>query len=168
MTSTSESNFVQQQGFAEVSREACQTHFFALMFQPRIVGLWVVVGLVFQVWPLFAVLGAVLWWNVLAPARNPFDILYNRWIATARSLPRLVATPMPRRFAQGMAGTFMLAIALLLLAGWHTAAYVVEAMLVVALSALVFGRFCLGSYIYHLLTGHAAFANRTLPWAHHA
>ncbi len=30
--------------------------------------------------------------------------------------------------------------------------------------ALIFGKFCLGSYVFHLLRGEAAFANRTLPW----
>jgi hypothetical protein len=28
---------------------------------------------------------------------------------------------------------------------------------------LIFGRFCLGSYLFLLLTGQARFANRTLP-----
>lgn len=39
-----------------------------------------------------------------------------------------------------------------------------EKMLVVALAALVFGKFCLGSYVFRLLRGEAAFAKRTLPW----
>jgi hypothetical protein len=36
---------------------------------------------------------------------------------------------------------------------------------VVALGALVLGRFCLGSYLYHVLRGETTFANRTLPWS---
>jgi hypothetical protein len=166
MAGASELNFIQQQGLGQVDEETYRVRFFALMFQPKIVGLIVVLGLIFQTWPLFLTLAAVLWWNALVPSRNPFDALYNCLIAIPRSLPHLVAAPAPRRFAQGMAGTFMLAVGVFLLAGWHTAAYVVEAMLVVALSALIFGKFCLGSYIYHLLRGEVAFANRTLPWAH--
>jgi hypothetical protein len=34
-----------------------------------------------------------------------------------------------------------------------------------ALAALIFGRFCLGSYLFLLFTGRLGFANRTLPWA---
>ena len=116
-------------------------------------------------WSLVAVLAAVPWWDVLVPSRNPFDAVYNRLVAVPRSLPRLAPAPAPRRFAQGMAGTFMIAAGVSLLMGWHAAAYVVEAMPVVALSALIFGKFCLGSCIYHLLTGQAGFANRTLPWS---
>jgi hypothetical protein len=40
-----------------------------------------------------------------------------------------------------------------------------EYVLAAALVALFFGKFCLGSYLFHLLRGDAAFANRTLPWA---
>jgi hypothetical protein len=37
--------------------------------------------------------------------------------------------------------------------------------LLAALAALIFGRFCLGSYLFLLFTGQVEFANRTLPWA---
>ena len=36
---------------------------------------------------------------------------------------------------------------------------------VAALGALIFGRFCLGSYVYHLVIGEGRFASRTLPWS---
>ena len=52
-----------------------------------------------------------------------------------------------------------------LLQGWTITAYVFEAFLVAAFSMLLFGKFCLGAYIYHLLRGEFAFANATLPWA---
>ena len=65
-----------------------------------------------------------------------------------------------------MAGTFMLAIGLSLLSGWSILAWALEALLLGALGALIFGRFCLGSYLFLLITGQAAFANITLPWAH--
>jgi len=98
------------------------------------------------------------------PHLNPFDALYNRFVAGRRpAAPGRGAGP--RRFAQGMAGTFMLAIALALYFGWRALAWGLEAFLVVALGALILGRFCVGSYLYLLLTGQAAFASRTLPWA---
>jgi hypothetical protein len=60
-----------------------------------------------------------------------------------------------------MAGTFALAIGVSLLVGWRAAAYVLEGMFV---AALVFGGFCLGSFVFHLLRGRVAFAMNTLPW----
>ena len=59
----------------------------------------------------------------------------------------------------------MLAIWLSLFFGWRILAWALEAFLLAALAALIFGRFCMGSYLFLLLTGEVRFANRTLPWA---
>jgi hypothetical protein len=67
--------------------------------------------------------------------------------------------------AQGMAAAFNLGAGLALAYGLMPLAWVLQAMLVVAFSALLFGRFCLGAYVYHLLKGRVAFANSTLLWA---
>jgi hypothetical protein len=141
-------------------------HFSGLYFQPRIVAPLVVAAIILQSPVFFFVLSAILWWNVVFPRWNPFEILYNRAIAVPRGKPMLSAAPAPRAFAQGMAAAFMLLAGLSLFAGWMIAAYVLEAFLVIAFAALLFGKFCLGAYVYHLLRGKIAFANSTLPWAH--
>jgi hypothetical protein len=64
-----------------------------------------------------------------------------------------------------MAGTFALAIGFSLLIGWHAAAIALQGLLIIALAALIFGGFCLGSFIFHLVRGRLSFAIRTLPWA---
>lgn len=158
-------NFVRQQGFRNDAALACERRYSALMFQPRLIGVLVVIGLILQAWPFFAILSAILWWNVAMPAWNPFDILYNRLVATRSGRPRLTPAPPPRRFAQAMAGSFMLAIAVFLFLDWGLAAWIVAGLLVVAIVALIFGKFCLGSYVFHTLRGDVAFANCTLPWA---
>ncbi len=158
-------NFVRQQGFRDADASACSVQYSALMFQPRLLGVLVLIGLITQAWPLFLILSAVLWWNVILPAWNPFDLFYNHFVAAPAGRSRLTPAPAPRRFAQGMAGTFMLATGVFLLLGWQIPAFVMEALLVVALGALIFGKFCLGSYIFHVLRGDSAFARRTLPWA---
>jgi hypothetical protein len=159
-------NFVRQQGFRSASREACSFQYPALMWQPRVTGFLVLIGLVFQPWPYFMALSAVLWWNVLLPSLNPFDALYNLLVARPRHLPPLEPAPSPRRFSQAMAATFMLSIGLSLLLGLYVLAWAIEAVLLLALGALIFGRYCLGSYLYLLFTGESDFARRTLPWAH--
>ncbi len=164
-TENAELNFVRQQGFREASPGACGFQYGALMWQPRVIGVLVAVGIIWQMALLFLALSAVLWWGVLFPKLNLFDVLYNTWMASPPERPRLTAAPAPRRFAQGMAASFMLGIGLSLIMDWTMTAYVLEAFLAVALAALIFGKFCLGSYIYHLVTGQADFANRTLPWA---
>jgi hypothetical protein len=165
MSSPVVTNFMKQQGFAEEPADACQMHFGALYFQPRIVFPLVLLAIVFQSAALFLLLGAVLAWNVAVPRLNPFEQAYNRWRAARNGGLRLTAAPGPRRFAQGMASAMMLGTAMALRAGVPVVAWVLEALLVIAFSALLLGRFCLGAYVFHLLRGEVAFANSTLPWA---
>ena len=104
----SQFRFIRQQGFAAPPSD---NHLYsALMFQPRIIGALVVLGIVYQSSWLFLVLSAVLLWNALVPTHNLFDAIYNHVVADPRGLPRLSAAPAPRRFAQAVAGTLAVAI----------------------------------------------------------
>jgi Domain of unknown function (DUF4395) len=157
-------NFVRQNGFADADAAACAYQFPALMFQPRVIAVVVLAGLVLQAWQPFLFLSAVLWWNVLVPRLNPFDGLHNRFVGAPKGIPPLPPAAGPRRFAQAMAATSTLGVALSLWFGSRLAALAFEAIVVTALTMLLVGRLCLGSYLFHLLRGQAAFANRTLPW----
>jgi hypothetical protein len=64
-----------------------------------------------------------------------------------------------------MAAAMTLGTGLALLCGQSALAWVLQALLVAAFSLLLFGKFCLGAYVFHLLKGRVAFANSTLPWA---
>jgi hypothetical protein len=163
--STGVRNFVLQQGFPGEAVDDCDFRFAGLMFQPRLIGVAVLVGLVLQTWPLFLGLSALLWWNVALPRLNPLDVLYNRLIAERRGRSRLEPAAGPRRLAQAMAATTTFGVAVSLLFGWRAAAWSFEALVIVALTSLLVGKLCLGSYLFHVLRGDTAFANRTLPWA---
>ncbi len=152
-----------QQGF-ETPPDNCAVRFSALMFQPRVAGSILLLAAIFQLPAVFLVLSGILWWNVVFPQMNPFDAFYNRTFGSRPEAVRLAPAPAPRRFAQGMAGTFALGIGVLLLLGLETAALVLQGLLFAALAALVFGRFCLGSFLYHLFRGKVGFAMATLPW----
>lgn len=157
--------FMAQQGFDDEEPSRRRWHFRALQLQPWVLGVLVVVGIIFHSATLFFVLAAVLLWSVLVPALNPFERLYDWVIGGPASMPKLEPAPPARRFAQGMAATFMAVTGVSLAAGWIIIAYVFEAFLLVALAALVAGRFCMGSYIFHALRGRSAFANSTCPWS---
>jgi len=157
--------FVRQQGVPDVSAAGCDYQYSALMFQPRLFAALVLVAILLQSAAMFVVLAGILWWNVLVASRNPFDLLYNRAIAAPRHRPPLMPAPAPRRFSQAVAGTILAGAGLALLAGWTVFAWILEGFVAFALGALVLGRFCLGSYVYYLLKGETAFANRTLPWS---
>ena len=164
MSAPAKRNFILQQGLCEPEAATCPLQYSALLFQPRLVGLTLVVAVILQAPLLFFALAAVLWWSAWVPRLNPFDALYNRTVARTRGVT-LTPAPPPRRFAQFLAGSFALAIGALLTAGWRTTALVLEGFFLAAVAALVLGGFCLGSLVFHLLRGRADFAKRTLPWA---
>lgn len=157
--------FVRQQGFRGEQASSCALRYPGLMFQPRLVGLLLLIGIVLQEPWWFAGLGALLLWGALLPRRNLFDFVHDALLAGRDGRPELGAAPPPRRFAQGLAGSLMLVVTLALSAGWREVAWGVEGFLVAAVGALVFGKFCLGSFLFHHLRGEGAFARRTAPWA---
>ena len=156
-------NFILQQGLCEPAAGTCELLYYALRFQPWLVGSWVVLAAILQAPFLFFALAAVLWWSALAPNLNPFDALYNLSLARSSGIT-LTSAPAPRRFAQFLAGSFALAIGVSLALGWRMAALVLEGFFIVAIGALLFGGFCFGSFVFHLVCGRADFAKRTLPW----
>lgn len=158
-------NFILQQGFEDPAPAVCPLQYSALVFQPKIVLIGVVAGILFQSPAVFAALCALLWWSALFPKLNPFSALYNRTIGTRPGAFRLGPAPAPRRAAESEAGAVALTSALLIHAGFVLAAYVVEAIFLAAGLALVIGGFCFGSFVYHLLRGRWRFALQTLPWA---
>ena len=166
MARTVEERFMQQQGFVGEAPVRLAPHFRALRFQPSIVGPLMLVAVVFQLRMVFFALAAVLAWNVAFPQWNPFERFYDRAIGRRHGLAALEPAPGPRRFAQAMAAAFMLASGIAIALGWRVTAYIFEAMLIVAFTALLGGKFCLGAYIYQVLHGRTSLANATCPWSH--
>lgn len=163
-SSVSARNFVLQQGLSAPDGSACLVLTRSLLFQPRIVGVWSFTATLFQSAPAFLILASILWWSALLPKRNPFDALHNRLLAGRGQRPLLNSAAAPRRFAQGMAAAIAMGIGICLLAGAVQAAHALEFLLLLAVSALVFGKLCLGSFVYFLLHGQVKHAVNTLPW----
>jgi hypothetical protein len=119
-------NFILQQGFEDPAPAVCPLQYSALVFQPKIVLIVVVAGILLQSQVVFAVLGALLWWSALFPKLNPFRVLYNRTLGSQPGAIRLGPAPAPRRAAETEAGTISVVSALLIHAEISLAAYVVE------------------------------------------
>ncbi len=158
-------NFILQQGFQESLPAGCPLQYSALQFQPRIIFIWIIAGILSQSSLVFAALSAVLWWSALLPGLNPFDALYNRTIGQRTGAYRLSPAPAPRRIAQAIAGSFALACALLIYFQLAITARLIEIVLLAAVLAVTVGGFCLGSFVYHVFRGNRKFARETLPWA---
>jgi len=157
-------NFIVQQGFSPSCSTTCDLQYSALLFMPRLLGLAFLAAAVLRLPTMFFALGMLLWWCVGAPRFNPLNWLYN-WVMAPVSGVTLTPAPAPRRFSQFLGGSFALAIAASQATGAYTTALVLQAILLAAVSAVVFGGFCLGSFLFHILRGHRDVAMRTLPWA---
>jgi len=162
---TMKRNFILQLGFEDPAPTVVPLQYSALVFQPKVVLIGVVAGILFQSPAIFAALGALLWWSALLPKLNPLNALYNRTIGSRPGAFRLGPSPAPRRGAEAQAGAMALVSALLIHAGFSLAAYVVGAILLAAALAVVIGSFCLGAFTFHLMRGRWRFALETLPWA---
>ena len=112
MSEVAKRQFVRQQGFDDVPVADCACQHSALMFQPRLLAVFVLLAILLQ-----------------------------------------------------SAALFLSGAGLAFLGGWPSLSWILQGVVAIALGALVLGRFCLGSYLYHLLRGDTSFANRTLPWS---
>lgn len=128
-------------------------------------GIVFLLGLFTQSAYVFLSLSLLLWWSALRPEQNPFEMLYNRTLGKRPGAEQLSSAPSPRRFAQGMAATLTLLIAVCLFFNRPLWAYILEFMMGLALLALVASGFCLGSVVYYLCRGQSDIVKRTLPWA---
>ena len=158
-------NFILQLGFEDPAPAIVPLQYSALVFQPKVVLIGVVAGILFQSPAIFAALGALLWWSALFPKLNPFNAVYNRTIGSQPGAFRLGPSPSPRRGAETEAGAVALTSALLIHAGFSLTAYMIEAIFLAAALAVLIGSFCFGAFTYHLLRGRWRFALQTLPWA---
>jgi hypothetical protein len=102
-------------------------------------------------WWLTVPLALGFWARLLTgPTLSPFGQLATRLIAPRLGTPRYVSGP-PKRFAQGMGAAMSTAAAVLALAGAHTAATVVLAVLIVAATLESVFALCLGCQVFGLL-----------------
>jgi len=145
----SQVDFIREQGF---TAEGCQDGLYsALMFQPRVIAVVVISGIVFQSPGLFLALATVLWWGALVPRHNPFDAFFNHVMADPTRLAAMPAAPPPRRFSQAVAGTFAMSIAMTLFAGASHLAWLIEGVFLAGSMSVAVRRLCLPAHVYHLL-----------------
>lgn len=93
-----------------------------------------------------AALGAIL-------SGSPFDVFYNHGLRHALKGPRLPVYSAPRRFACGMASTWLIVTAGLMAGGYATAGQVMGWLLVATAAVPVTTGFCVPSFIFRLVTG---------------
>lgn len=157
---SSKRDFILQQGLgASCSVESAPLVFSALQFQPKILAGLVALGALLQSAGMFLALGVLLWWSALAPRWNPFEALYNATRRVRRGICLMPAAP-PRLFAQALAGSIALSIAAMLILNERTPAILLEVLLLIAIAAILFARFCFGAFLFNRLSRRFAISPR--------
>jgi hypothetical protein len=88
-------NFILQQGLQEPSPGLYPAQYSALQFQPRVVGVVILVGVGLQSAAVFLALSALLWWSALLQRWNPFDAVYNGTLGARPGSVSLRLAPAP-------------------------------------------------------------------------
>jgi len=86
MSEVAKRQFVRQQGFGNATPASCAYQYPALMFQPRLLGVLVLLAILFQSAALFLILAAILWWNVLDFANRTLPWSRREMSSTATRL----------------------------------------------------------------------------------
>lgn len=143
------------QGYSHLSDQQKATVDLAQRFKPAICGVVAAAALVTQSAPVAFVSVALGYWGAFLPG-HPADLMYRAMIKPLGA-PDLGEDPVPRRFACGMAGTLLLIGALGYLLGSPVLGTIFVGATVLALAALVFADFCVGSFFYWLLVRRRVF-----------
>jgi hypothetical protein len=101
---------------------------------------------------VFLALACALTIGAVWPESNPFDLVYNLFLARRSGDYRVTGAALPRRFAQAMAAGLSGATALAIGGSMPLLAIVLEVLLVGAVAGLLAARFCAGSRLLHWLT----------------
>lgn len=143
---------LEMQGFVGYREETLRAIRPWLRLGPALCGAGMVAAIVLQsttiLWTLVAValLGAIL------PV-HPFDIPYNCVIRRRAGTPAIPSYGLPRRFACMLAAKWISLTAIALGAGQHGIALGLAGVFVLSPIINVTTDFCVGSWIYHRLTG---------------
>ena len=120
--------------------------------QASIIALLVLAFLLDQPW-LVAVVAAVMIVGTLWPRAALFKLLYLRLLKPLGWLrPRVIADdPQPHLFAQGVGAIFLLASALVFVAGGALLGWALAWIVIVLAAVNLFAGFCLGCFIFYQL-----------------
>ena len=119
-----------------------------LRFKPLATLLLVVLGAALG-WPwLLIAVGALGLLGTAWPALSWLDQLWNRAVRHLFRAPALAADPTPRRFACGMADTFVLASGIAFLAGATTLGWMLAGAVILIAGIVVVTGFCVAAWAY--------------------
>ena len=154
--SASTKNNLNQQGFGKLDDEAKSRYALPLRFTPAVGTTLIVIGLALQspIWlgsmALVALSGALL------PSGMLIDLVYNIGVRHLFRAPPLPPTPKPRQFSYLLSTILLAGSALSFYYRLSLLGFILGGIVVIGGTILTTTLWCLGSWYYRLLFGHAA------------
>jgi len=149
-------NNLNKQGFGKLDEEAKARYALPLRFTPAVAITLIVIGLALQspIWlgsmALVALSGALL------PSGMLIDLVYNLGVRHLFRAPPLPPTPKPRQFSYLLSTVLLAGSALSFYYGLAVLGFILGGMVVIGGAILTTTLWCLGSWWYRLIFGHAA------------
>jgi hypothetical protein len=149
-------NNLTKQGFGKLDEEAKSRYALPLRFTPGVATILIVIGLALQspIWlgsmALVALSGALL------PKGMLIDLVYNLGVRHLFHAPPLPPTPKPRQFSYFLSTVLLAGSALSFYYGLPVLGFILGGMVVIGGTILTTTLWCLGSWYYRLIFGHAA------------
>lgn len=145
-----------KQGFGRLDEAAKSRYALPLRFTPAVATILIVVGLVLQSPIWLGSMAIVALSGALSPSHMLIDLVYNFGVRQLFHAPPLPPTPKPRRFSYLLSTTFLAGSALSFYYGLPVLGFILGGSVVIGAATLTTTLWCLGSWWYRLIFGHAA------------
>jgi hypothetical protein len=149
-------NNLNKQGFGKLDDEAKSRYLLPLRFTPGVAIILIVIGLVLQSPIWIGAMALVALSGALFPHGMLIDLVYNLAVRHLFGAPALPPTPTPRRFSYLLSAIFLTGSALAFTYGLELLGFFLGFLVVIAGTVLTTTLWCLGSWWYRLIFGHAA------------
>ncbi len=145
-----------KQGFESLDAKAKSRYALPLRFTPGVATTLIVIGLVLQSPIWLGAMAVVALSGALLPSGMLIDLVYNKGVRHLFGAPPLPPTPKPRQFSYSLSAVLLAGSALSMYYGSWALGFILGGMVVVGGAILTASLWCLGSWYYRLLFGHAA------------
>ncbi len=149
-------NNLNKQGFGNLDDKAKSRYALPLRFTPAVAITLIVIGLALQSPIWLGAMALVALSGALFPSGMLLDLVYNLGIRHVFHAPPLPPTPKPRQFSYLLSTVFLAGSALSFYYGLSVLGFILGGMVVIGGTILTTSLWCLGSWWYRLIFGHAA------------
>ena len=144
------------QGFGKLDKDTISRFALPLRFTPAVGTTLIVIGLILQSPMWLGSMALVALSGALLPGAMIIDLVYNFGVRHLFRAPRLPSTPKPRQFSYLLSAVLLSGSAVSFYNGLSVFGLILGGLVVAGGTILTTTLWCLGSWYYRMIFGHAA------------